>query len=163
MVGSLSKTCINSSTWQSAADLPCLCAMKMHYCNCLTKTIVGLARYYWQTGLAWRSATQTLSSWLIYNPSIHLLEANIPANITYSQCPTSNSDNYITSAILPLSYCYLVKALDWTATNTLHRSRHYASLSEYTSNCHDCVINLESALSFMWKIAPQLVENYGYT
>ena len=86
-----------------------------------------------QKGLAWRSSTKTFSSWLIYNPSIHLLEANIPANITYSQCPTSNSDNFITSAILPLSYCYLVKALGWTATNTLHRSCHYASLSEYTN------------------------------
>ena len=40
-------------------------------------------------------------------------------------------------ATLPLSYCYLVKTLGWTVTNTLHRSCHYASLIKYTSNCLD--------------------------
>ena len=35
-------------------------------------------------------------------------------------------------ATLPLSYYYLVKALDWTATDTLHSSCHCAGESEYT-------------------------------
>ena len=49
-------------------------------------------------------------------------------------------------ATLPLSYCYLVKALGWTAADTLHRNFHYASLLNKTLlkilRCQTCKLYL---------------------
>merc|ERR1712236_196314 len=45
---------------------------------------------------------------------------------------SSLGQTVIYAAIFALSYCYLVKALGWTATDTLHSSCHCAGESEYT-------------------------------